>query len=496
MEAARQRAAASAPPPASASVEKQQSTVQAPQSSTARGETTGATWPYETTEVFRDTLNESKSSKNIWKPKSLPANYATLEPYWQYLDKYCSSDVPNVRMTPLQDDYLWSNVFGQRTLNGQPIGQPGAGRFRDLRNVFNINGLAPEDIPVVIALDVEKSPTTMNWRGGDIPKGNAMVATVPTQVGLTYFDPLEAQTPNHNQRRRAEKFDVRPGDRIPPGDRGEIWRACGLFHSELVYLEVEAQYYHTVGEIPRWMKDKDMLLDSGSFAFHDAKHVKMADMKRTVLQMLNSLRERRMPGNLKRPLIIVPWSSALEIGAFRMLGLFNYLPDGKLSKGEKGWVRWMDLQQHPAIQARTATVQRPGESRSLGDYVVYDLGIHTQEQVARFGGNAGMDAAFIMEAFVATFTMTRERSGGSWRDWAAVDMPFRQQPRNFNSDKTAKNIQTYDEMWRLFAVTNRPNFRYADFGEGGDFCPVDTIPQRAQIFGGGGGQGGAYRPNK
>lgn len=518
MQAAHQRAPAPAPAPAPASVEKQQDT---PQSSTARaaisgpaqgetrrtarGEISGATWPYETTQVFPDARNESESSKNIWKPKCLPANYATLESGWQYFNKYCSSAVPNVRMTPLHDDYLWANVFGQRTTpNGQPLGQPGAGRLQDLRSVFNVKGLAPEDVPIVVALDVERSPTTMNWRGADIPQGMAMIALVPTQVGLTFFDPLEAQTPNQNQRRRATKFNIGPGKPIPPGDRGEIWRACGLLHSDLVYLEVEAQYYHTIGKIPRWVKSKEMFFDSGSFTFHDAQHVKMADMKRTVIRKLSSLRDRGMNGKGKRNLIFVPWSSAMEIGAFRMLGLFDYLPDGKLSKAEKGWVSWMDLQQHPAVRARTATVQRPGESRSLTNYVVHDLGIHTEEQLERFAHNAGMDAAFTMEAWIATFTMPRERSGGSWETWAAVDMPFPQQPRNLNADKTAENIQNYDEMWRPFAVSNRPNFKYADFEEGGNFCPVTTIAQRAQIFGRGsgrgggqggqGGQGGAFRP--
>lgn len=537
MQAARQRAVAT--------VETQQGTVQAPQSSTtpggisgsargsargsvrgdiseqargatsgsargsvrgemsgsARGATSGAGWPYETTQVFPDSRNESLSSKNIWKPKSLPANYATLESGWQYFDEYCSSAVPNVRMTPLHDDYLWANVFGQRTPNGQSLGQPGAGRLQDLRTVFSVKGLTPEDVPIVVALDVERSPTTMNWRGADVPAGMAMVALVPTQVGLTFFDPLEAQTPNQNQRRRATKFNVGPGNPIPPGDRGEIWRACGLFHSELVYLEVEAQYYHTIGKMPRWVKNKEVFVDSGSFTFHEAQHVKMADMKRTLIRKLSSLRDRGMNGKGKRNLIFVLWSSAMEIGAFRMLGLFDYLPDGKLSKADKGWVRWMDLQQHPAVQTRTATVQRPGESRSLTNYVVYDLGIHTEEQLERFAHNAGMNAAFTMEAWIATFTMPRERCGGSWESWAAVDMPFQQQPRNLNADKAAENIEKYDEIWRPFAIFHRSNFRYADFEEGGDFCPAMTSAQRAQIFGGGsdrggvqGGQGGAFRP--
>lgn len=388
-------------------------------------------------------------------------------------------------MTPPSDDYLWANVFGQRANNGRPIGRPGAGRRQDVRNRFDITGLEPKDVPIVISIDVERSQTTMNWRGADIPKDDAMVALVPTQVGLTFFDPLDAKFPNAHQKSRAVKFNIGSGSPIPPGDRGEIWRACGQFHTELVYLEVEAQYYHTVGKIPHSVRERGMLLDSGSFTFHDAQHVKMADMKRTLVRKFASLRDRGMKGAGKRPLIIVPWSFGREFGAFRMLGLFDYLPDGKYSPSnvQDGWVRWMDLQQHPAVRARTATAQGPGQSRSLTNYLVYDLGIYTAEQAARFAHNAVMDAAFTMEALVATFTMPQEKSGGSWEAWAAVDVPCEPQARNLNLEKTAENIQQYDEMWRPFAAINRPDFKYANFdaGQEGAFCPVTKVAQRAQM---------------
>lgn len=282
-----------------------------------------------------------------------------------------------------------------------------------------------------------------------------MIAKIPTQVGISYFDPLEAIDPKNNQIGKAKRFNenVAKGSFIPPGDRGYIWRGSGLFHTELHYAEVEAQYYASENKIPFWARAKQMFPDSGSFSFHKIRGHKMDRMKIAVLECLNSLRKRRAGDGQTRRLLIVTWDFKMEVGAFRFLGLWDFLPDGKYAREDQ--IKWADLQSHPVVMDRTATVQQPGQKRSLTNFIVDDLSLYESKELDRWAHNAGMDAAFTLEGFIALYTIPRENFGGM-QGWARTTRSPSPQNRKLQEDTAAKNIVTYDSIWLQYM----PHFPY------------------------------------
>lgn len=357
-----------------------------------------APWPYETTTIYKNGSNESQESKNAWRPMCPPPNYrsGTLPSHWQHLAQYAG---PTARPHTLSDGYLWEYVFGQTLAGGSLAGAPGYATVQQLNRTFHVpHGRSPGEIPIVVAFDVEKSAQTFEWRGEGAPDGGSMKALVPTQLGFTYFDPLQVATPNLTARRKGEKnWQIPSGQPMPPGDRGKIWRDCGHLETHHFCLEVEAQMYHTEGKIPGWVKAKGMYSDSGAFSFFDIKPLEMKALKGRVLDFLNKLRSmgRKKGDKWYRPLIFVVWAPTMEISALRFLGLHDFIPGGihDPSRGAtEGWIRWLDLQTHPTVKRKTETMQGPGQLRSLTNYVL-DLGLHTEEQMRAYAHNAGMDVS-------------------------------------------------------------------------------------------------------
>lgn len=323
--------------------------------------------------------------------------------------------------------------------------------MHELKTTFKIKN-DPSEIPVIVAIDVEKSLTTFKWTG-DIP----MIAKIPTQVGISVFDPLDAIDPKTIQMKKVKKFNenVAQGSFIPPGDRGYIWRGAGLFHTELHYAEVEAQYYASQNKIPFWAKAKGMFPDSGSFTFHRIQGHKMDKMKTAVLQSLNSIRKRRAGKGQTRRMLIVTWDFKMEAGAFRFLGLWDFLPDGIHARKKE--IIWVDLQEHWAVMRRTAMFQQPGQKRSLTKFIVDDLSLYESQDLKRWAHNAGMDAAFTLEGFIALYTIPRDCFGGL-QAWAQTIQPPPPQNRKLQADTAAQNILTYDSIW----LRKMPHFTYAE----------------------------------
>lgn len=300
-------------------------------------------------------------------------------------------------MNPPTDNYLWEYVFGQKCKDGSLAGRPGYATVEQLNANFNMSGRSRADVPVIVAFDIEKSATTLEWRGEGAPEGGSMTALVPTQLGFSYFDPMQAAEPRKDAKNLgAKNWKIADGRPITPGDRGKFWRSCGMFKTSHFCLEVEAQYHHTNGNIPPWVRSKAMFSDSGAFSFKEIVTMKMKDTKKRILDFLNTLRfmGREKGDTWKRPLVFVVWALDMEISALRFLGLNDFIPGGIHDPARhnvtEGWIRWFDLQRHAVVMAKTATMQNPNETRSLTNYIL-DLGLYSKEQMRDYAHNAGMD---------------------------------------------------------------------------------------------------------
>lgn len=67
-------------------------------------------WPFEITVIFSNDKNEDPRSRMLWKPKITASNYRDprREDSWKYDD-----DRPDMKLDPINDKFLWPNVFGQ-----------------------------------------------------------------------------------------------------------------------------------------------------------------------------------------------------------------------------------------------------------------------------------------------------------------------------------------------------------------------------------------------